>query len=173
MLTLLLWAFLALGCEQRKEESSTIEPKCISSQSACVIKSVSGDFSILFNRESIITENPFEITLISDSKYIIKNISAHIEGKNMFMGKIPLFFEYLPNENKKQESNISRVNVEQSELIESNDINQNKMYVANTMLGSCSEEHMRWIIYFTVSLTTTQGKIKTENFNIEFNSFRG
>lgn len=170
--TLMVFAFIGLGCEpQRQEKSSIIEPKCISNQSACVIKSVSGEFSILFNRDPIITETGFDIFLISKSKHVIKNISAHMEGKNMYMGKIPLFFETASNP-KNKELNGSNNNDLEVELIESDSTLQNKTYIANTMLGSCSEKNMRWIIYITLSLTTAQGEEIQERFNVEFDSVR-
>jgi len=174
LLMLLLTALAVLSCEQQKQDhASTITPKCISSQNTCVINLRSGEFSILFNKDPVITDTPFDIFLVSDGRSIIKNISAHMEGKNMFMGKIPLFFDYLSDENKNQELNDFKVNVPESESIESNAVFRKETYIANTMLGSCSEENMRWIIYFTISLETTLGEMKTENFNIEFNSFRG
>jgi hypothetical protein len=168
----MVFAFISLGCEQQKEEQTPIiEPKCISNQSACVIKLVSGEFSILFNRDPIITETGFDIFLISKSKHVIKNISAHMEGKNMYMGKIPLFFEPSSN-HKNQEFNGFKVNDEEVELTDPHLILRNKSYIANTMLGSCSEENMRWVIYLTLSLVTIQGEEVIERFSVEFNSIR-
>ncbi|WP_076419110.1 hypothetical protein [Colwellia sp. UCD-KL20] len=147
------FVFCFLGCGQNeKYKNEIIEPKCISTQMPCLINSSIGDFSILFNVEPVFTENPFDIVLISKSKLPIKSISAHMEGKNMFMGKIPLFFE------------INQVKKESYEKVNPT------YYVANTMLGSCSEENMRWIILFEITIENQQGIDVIENFSIEFDS---
>ena len=205
---------LCLGCEQSKEvKEKPIEPKCISSQSDCFIKLASGEFAVLFNFDPVITETPFDISLISHTQHTIKNISAHMEGKNMFMGKVPLFFE--ANSDHELTTSVigeTKVNPQKSKLLKSNLVESSSMetdleelnshdanstafsstdfeasaievsdtqapikkihYVANTMLGSCSEENMRWIIYFKVSLENTQGKPLTEHFTVEFDSLR-
>ncbi|WP_426357631.1 hypothetical protein ACPUVO_14370 [Pseudocolwellia sp. HL-MZ19] len=205
---------LCLGCEQSKEvKEKPIEPKCISSQSDCFIKLASGEFVVLFNRDPVITETPFDISLISHTQHTIKNISAHMEGKNMFMGKVPLFFEVdsddelttsvidepkvIAQTSKLLKSSLvesSSVEIDLEEL-NSYDANATEFsstdfeasaiitsdtkapmkkthYVANTMLGSCSEENMRWIIYFKVSLENAQGEPLTEHFTVEFDSLR-
>lgn len=140
--------FFFVGCGQNEKlKTSLIKPKCLTSQSACIIESTYGDFSILFNVDSIITENEFDIVLISHSHHQIKSISAHMEGKNMFMGKIPLFFE--PSQGEKTTTLIAR-----------------------TMLGSCSEENMRWVILFIVNKIKKNGEIVNERFSVEFDSVR-
>ena len=144
----MFFLFIFAGCEQNEQATSPlIEPKCLSSQSACLITSTYGDFSILFNVDSIFTENEFDIVLVSHSHHQIKSISAHIEGKNMFMGKIPLFFK--PDNN---ETTIK--------------------YITKTMLGSCSEENMRWVIFFTIDKIKENGKVVNEQFSVEFDSVR-
>ncbi|MEM5554206.1 hypothetical protein WNY51_04830 [Pseudocolwellia sp. AS88] len=149
--TLVFILCLCLGCEKSKEiKEKVIEPKCISSQSNCFIKSASGDFSLLFNQEPVITETPFNISLISQTKNTIKNISAHMEGKNMFMGKVPLFFQQALVNTKEQKQH----------------------YIADTMLGSCSEEKMRWVIYFKITLEDPNGESLIEHFTVEFDSLR-
>lgn len=144
----LFFIFFFVGCGQNeKQKVSFIKPKCLTSQSACIIKSTYGDFSVLFNVDSVITENEFDIVLISHSHHQIKSISAHIEGKNMFMGKIPLFFEPYQYE-------------------------QTTQLIARTMLGSCSEENMRWVILFTVDKIKKNGEVVNEQFSVEFDSER-
>ncbi|XPF95165.1 hypothetical protein ACM9HF_03895 [Colwellia sp. RE-S-Sl-9] len=150
---LVFLVFCFFGCEQNKKAKIEMrELKCISTQTPCLIKSPSGNFSVLFNIEPVVTENPFDIVLISESKYSIQKVSAYMEGKNMFMGKIPLFFELKLAENEPYYQG------------------QKMRYVANTMLGSCSEENMRWIILFEVILDTPQGKNIIERFSVEFDS---
>jgi len=144
---LFLLLFWLQGCEQAQSIKPTIiSPTCLASQSHCKITSAHGDFSVLFNVEKVITENEFDIVLVSH-EHKIKNVSAHIEGKNMFMGKIPLFFE--------------------------DDDNSNHLTLtAKTMLGSCSEANMRWIIWFDVTMSSESNEQLQARFFVEFNSVR-
>lgn len=151
LLTFFIFCFFGCG-ESEKVKISMKEPKCISTQTPCLIKSPSGFFSVLFNIEPVVTENPFDIVLISESKYTIKKVSAYMEGKNMFMGKIPLFFEL--------------------KSAESETLNKGKRmrYLATTMLGSCSEAKMRWVILFEIIIEKPQGGNVIERFSVEFDS---
>jgi hypothetical protein len=134
------------GCEKKQEVASQyVSPKCISTQSQCQVTTDDGNFWVLFNVESIITESSFEITVKSDSKLKVVNVDAFMEGKAMFMGKIPLFFEQSVN---------------------------NQEYVTEALLGSCSDDKMRWIIRFDVSLEQPDKTIIHKKFSIEFNSQR-
>ena len=40
------------------------------------------------------------------------------------------------------------------------------------MLGSCSEEKMRWVIYFKITLEDPNGESLIEHFTVEFDSLR-
>lgn len=40
------------------------------------------------------------------------------------------------------------------------------------MLGSCSEENMRWVILFTVDKIKKNGEVVNEQFSVEFDSER-
>ena len=143
---LLFLVFILQGCG--KSESIIthyIEPQCITSQSHCEIATSNGVFNILFNIDPVITENEFDISLKFDGGSKIKKVSAYIEGKDMFMGKIPLFFE---------------------------SISENSLYLSQAMLGSCNEELMNWVINFTVSIEKQDKTIIDETFPIEFVSQR-
>jgi hypothetical protein len=147
--------FALLGCEQvNKVNNMSVEPYCLSSQNTCTVKSSHGEFLVLFTQEQIVTENPFDIIFIAQDKRVIKKISAHMEGKNMYMGKIPLFFSSSTGE-------FNLTNFSQ---------NHNSIsYSAKTMLGSCTEEIMRWIIFFDITLEDIKGNTIIESFTIEFN----
>ena len=109
-------SILVLGCDKNEVlEKPLMQPKCLPSQSQCQISTAFGNFNILFNQEEIITETPFEIHISSQMQVSDYSVSGYMEGKDMFMGKIPLFFE----------------NVERA-------------LVAKTILGSCSQERMIW-----------------------------
>lgn len=164
ILLILSFTMTLLGCEQNEKIKLTQSiPQCIPSQSSCIIHSSTGDFSILFSSQPIVTETPFNIILITPEKHSISSISAHMEGKNMFMGKIPLFFQDQTQQYQAKGLNIS--------IEDSTKNNSSLFYVADTLLGSCNEENMRWIVYFNITLNTQTGPV-TEQFTIEFDSQR-
>ncbi|MCI2284519.1 hypothetical protein L3081_15385 [Colwellia sp. MSW7] len=126
---------------------------CIKSQSQCDVETVYGKFTIQFsgdaNQTYIKTELPFHAQLTFDATnetYMLKSVSSYLEGKSMFMGKIPVFFE--PSEN--QESNTR---------------------VAESLLASCSEEIMTWLFWFKVEILV-DGIVQQQDFLIEFDSER-
>ncbi|MDE3270708.1 hypothetical protein [Pseudoalteromonas sp. G4] len=85
--------------------------------------------------ESVIPETEFSIVFTPDSE--VEIIDAHIEGVDMYMGKIPLFF--------------SR--------------NKQMQYTASGMVGVCSKKEMVWRIYLHYRKNGSQeGKIATLNF---------
>ena len=51
--------------------------------------------------------------------------TAYLEGRDMFMGKVPVFFETMGKKN---------------------------IYVAESLLANCSEEQMVWRLWITVQL---------------------
>lgn len=117
--------------------------RCISSQSQCVITHELGDFSIYFNRDPVITEVDYQIAFKftqkkavkgNQAKVEVKKVSAYIEGKNMYMGKIPLNF-----------------------------VKHNELYIADSLLGSCSEDYMEWRLWFIVEFE----KKSLENFTVK------
>ena len=142
--------FIISGCGQKQNVvNNYVSPKCISSQSQCEIKTNNARYWILFNVDTVITENPFEITVKSDSKFKVINIAGYMEGKDMFMGKIPLFF------NKTLDKSTNK-----------ND------FISDTLLGSCTDEKMRWVVKVDASLEKPDKTIIHEKFSIEFSSQR-
>jgi len=134
--------FLLTGCTPAKTNKITSAiPQCLKSQSKCFVDSKFGKIEILFDQEKILTEIPFEIYLnlvemsaVKDKivkhkaegkrlSYKIAKVKSHMEGKEMFMGRIPVFFS------------LSK---------------QKEGMIAKTLLGSCSEEQMVWRLWLTV-----------------------
>lgn len=141
-------SYLVACNREVNEEPVYIEPVCIATQSHCQVTTVLGDVFVLFNVESVRTETPFEIVLSSDIFNEEIALSAYLEGKDMYMGKIPLFFTR-ENESSHQPS-----------------------FKADALLGSCAEEKMQWRMWVTVE-NKTIGKVKTSaRFFIDFESQR-
>ena len=78
--------------------------------------------------ETIKAESEINFELLVKSEKNIRITSAWLEGKDMFMGKIPLFFA--PN-------NITKSNFHVS---------------AQTMIGACTEESMVWVMNIAVEI---------------------
>ncbi|MCJ8296076.1 MAG: hypothetical protein MJK15_16860 [Colwellia sp.] len=132
---------------------NTLVPLCITSQSQCQVNTELANFSIKFSQQqlsdNVKTELPFliELTELAETvqseqvtKQSITNISAYLEGKDMFMGKVPVFFEQSGKEG---------------------------VYSAQSLLASCSEEHMDWRMWITIEL-----KGQEQTFFVDFTSQR-
>ncbi|NQZ79583.1 MAG: hypothetical protein HRT52_01075 [Colwellia sp.] len=143
-----LW--LLIACNPKPEiKSSTIKPQCLASQSKCVVTNELGQFNLLFNVEEIHGELPFELSITYDSNDNDIKFSAYLEGKDMFMGKIPVFFTKMKNENKQ---------------------------ISEILLANCSEDNMVWRLWVTVEASTDNEKTlklkKKKTFFIDFTSTR-
>lgn len=111
---------------------------------------------VKFNVGKVLTEHPFDIRVELKKDHLLKdNFSAedsysvvgYMEGKTMFMGKIPLSF--------------------------TEDITTEKNYfVAETMLGSCSEDNMVWRLWLTVEKKSANNDKEQTSFFIDFQSSR-
>ena len=124
---------------------------CLSSQSNCQIETEYGNFSVTFSGSSeqgrLKTELPFLNQILfnpSDKRYQLMTIQSYFEGKTMFMGKVPVFFEQSTTEN---------------------------MMNAQTLLASCSEEVMTWRMWLTLEIAVDD-EIKKESTFIDFESKR-
>ncbi|MDO6487186.1 hypothetical protein Q4503_05710 [Colwellia sp. 6_MG-2023] len=123
---------------------------CLASQSQCRVSVDTGHFDIQFSQVAqegkIKTELPFYIQLHFDAlgeKYKIQSIASYLEGKSMFMGKIPVFFKE----------------------------GQNNGIVAESLLANCSEDVMTWRLWFTVKILIAD-KVQQQDFFIDFDSQR-
>lgn len=153
----ILFIFNLLACNPiqqapQKKSTSTQSPfSCLGSQSRCEVITDLGTFVIQFSGEveqgRIKTELPLYIQVTfngKDNHVKLKSVNSHLEGKDMFMGKIPVFFEI-------------------DELINN--------VTAETLLASCSEEVMTWRLWFAVEIEET-GMVNQQNFFIDFDSVR-
>jgi len=129
-------AVLLSACKPVVKSSQVIAPnmpvpKCIASQSHCEISNEAASYSVKFSQleisDNIITEQPFVIELTPLANKIkranISKVSGYLEGKDMFMGKVPVFFE--------QDTTGNR-------------------YLAQTLLANCSEDQMIWRLWIKV-----------------------
>jgi hypothetical protein len=168
LLTIIIVTLIACT-PSKKSPSLPVEPQCLKNQSKCAVETQFGKVNILFDKDKVLTEDPFNIYLMLEEtnsvkervvknkkpkvKYKIFKINSYMEGKEMFMGKIPIVFS--PSRQK-------------------------NVMVAKTLLGSCSEEKMVWRLWLTVffdidneNITNNKQKdVYQETFFIDFISSR-
>lgn len=141
----LFFIVILFGCKEPSiNQVNQVKPQCLSSQSNCIININKNAFSVLFNVKEVTPEDSFSIIIplstlaskyssndlpiknsssdiLGDNVVSIISINGHIEGINMYMGKIPLFFEH-----------------------------KKEAFIANVMVGSCTEENMKWRLLFKI-----------------------
>lgn len=153
-----LMAFIGLlGCDLPKE-TSTISTnfQCMTHQNTCQIDTRNGQFYVSFNAPKVVAEVPFAINVKYHGSGKLTSLKGYMEGVHMYMGKIPLIFDKETPLNS--DDHIS-------------DLALGKSYVAETMLGSCSENKMRWKIWFSAEVLESN-VTKEQSFFIEFDSFQ-
>ncbi|MBL4765755.1 MAG: hypothetical protein JKX67_10865 [Colwellia sp.] len=154
----ILFIFNVFACNpiQQASQKSSTQPQipftCLASQSSCEVNTDLGTFIIDFSGQvdkgKLKTELPFQIQLTFaalSKSFQLKNVNSYLEGKIMFMGKIPVFF---------QPADKSSDTV-----------------IAQTLLASCSEEVMAWRLWFSVEIEQDD-KTTTQDFFIDFESQR-
>jgi len=154
----ILLTFNLFACEPVQRASKKgitaqpIEFSCLSSQSQCNIDFEFGRLRVQFSGEveqgKIKTELPFYIQLAfkgNDTKARLSKVASYLEGKSMFMGKIPVFFK-----KNEKETNI---------------------YFAEALLASCSEDVMTWQLWFQLDVMV-DNEIKQQSVFVDFDSKR-
>ena len=149
IVVVILLMLVTLACDpiqQGTQKDQHNKPKtftCLTSQSECDINTELGLYTIQFSGQveqgRIKTELPFVIQLQftgSKQAYQLKSLSSYLEGKDMFMGKIPMFFQ--------------------------RDQKMANTMVAETLLASCSEEIMTWRLWFQVAVSYTHLTLPTK-----------
>ena len=139
-----------VGCKPAESiKAQTLQkPKCLAKQSPCLINDKIGMFSITFNVDEVIAEIPFTIffNYQSNSDYTVQKVIGFLEGKNMFMGKVPLFFNAANNAESRQ------------------------VFNAETMVVACSEPNMVWNLWITVTLKNASQKVIEKKILVNFSS---
>jgi hypothetical protein len=157
----------ALSTTVEEQESQAF---CLTTQSECQINTDLGNFEVTFSQalpralenktENVIaghtsekglkhirTELPFSIIIkpVNSSELTapVSAVSGYLEGRDMFMGKVPVFF---------------------------NKAEQGDKFTATSLLASCSEDVMVWQLWLTVTLADKQKS--EQRFFVNFESLR-
>ncbi|QBY05857.1 hypothetical protein E2K93_16450 [Thalassotalea sp. HSM 43] len=119
--------------------SQQVESVCDFQQSLCKISRSNIDYVLDADPKVIKSETEVQFRLSSAAFADDVSITGHLEGKTMYMGKIPLFFNY-----------------------------QNGAFVADTMIGACTEDSMVWMMI--VKVDDGQGNVTA--FSFDFTSYQ-
>ncbi len=166
-ITLLLFALLLVGCNQSTVDegvtpTTDVNAICLQSQSRCQVDTDIGQFQVRFSQQSsdknsnketeqhVITELPFiiEVSFSPIGERTLGQVNAHLEGKDMFMGKIPVFFKPATSTSDPT-------------------LNNKRVFIGESLLASCSAEIMTWRLWLNV-----QAGEHKQDFFIDFDSVR-
>ena len=132
-----------LGCSPTQENSFLLsEPSCIEGQSQCKILTSLGEITIAFDQAYLVAEQAFNIYVSTSNDNLIVD-SGYMEGEDMFMGKIPLFFQLDTPTDK----------VPRSE----NTTSTARVFSAQGFFGSCSEDKMQWRVFLSLRGGSARG----------------
>ncbi|MBL4940867.1 MAG: hypothetical protein JKY81_04300 [Colwellia sp.] len=137
---------------EKKQPQQQYAFSCLTSQSQCDVATEFGHVNIEFSGQiaqgKIKTELPFHIQLHFDAlndSYKLQRVNSHLEGAEMFMGKIPVFFDVI------EKGGTS--------------------YLAESLLANCMEDEMIWRLWFQLEFSV-DNEIKQQDFFIDFVSLR-
>ncbi|MBE8167963.1 MAG: hypothetical protein HAW66_06325 [Shewanella sp.] len=121
---------LGQGCDDKNTKVTKLDQVdrslCQFSTGSCT-KHVSGlDFSIMIDPETVPSEKILKISLITSVK--VQNLSSRIEGRDMFMGAIPVSLKPIDH----------------------------KAYYADVILGSCASGYMVWRLFVSADIDGKQ-----------------
>jgi hypothetical protein len=175
-LSIIVLIFFILACQPNvpleQPEEALLTTQCISSQSQCEVTTETSRFSIKFSQENLLDtikgETPFTIEILpltllptttNESINIapsplknstITKVSGYLEGRDMFMGKVPVFFTPVLAQSATKSTITSLKKL---------------AYVAETQLANCMAEKMVWRLWINV-----QSAEMKETFFIDFTS---
>lgn len=146
------------------DNASEKNAQCIVDQSQCEFQLIDAQAQILFDVDKIVAEQSFNMVVKYQGKERLKSITGYLEGVDMYMGKIPLFFDSQKSTNaindKSTESSNSAIS-KSAQLPEK--IKQ--AFQTEVLVGSCSAAQMKWRIWLT--FITEENKKQTKMFTVQ------
>jgi len=146
-------------------DKKTRDLKCIALQSHCQFDLASGQVQVLFDVDKIVAEQSFNMVLNYRGAKTLTKISGYLEGVDMFMGKIPLFIDSLApeaffsdqalNDQALNDKTLVNSTLPTKALAQMKRENQ-QMFQAEVLVGSCSAEQMIWRIWLSFSFSDNQ-----------------
>lgn len=162
---------------------------CIDEQSQCEFDLADAKAEVLFDVDKITAEQPFNMVVKYHGNDKLKSITGYLEGVDMYMGKIPLFFDAqaftidsneisTPIQSSNNIANKSEQLPEQfkhaaDEKMEQETVQKTKqlnllelsqVFQTEVLVGSCSSAQMKWRIWLT--FTTEKNIQHTKMFTV-------
>ena len=138
--------FLIVGCDEKSQ--NIIEggnSYCLNAKANCNQLKKELSIEILTNVEQVKPEHPFTILLSLSDIEQVRKVTGSLEGVSMYMGKVPLLFEFDNNSSK---------------------------YRADAFVGSCSDPNMHWRVVVDVQIVDEAGELRKIQFIDNFYSQR-
>jgi hypothetical protein len=153
---LLMVYILLIGCKPNSAVEQKTQPlQCLVSQTPCHLINEIGDFTFTFDVSEIKAEVPFTFYVTYHGKANIINVTGYLEGKNMFMGKVPLFFAQNKQSNDLKSQKIAP---------------KAQVFSAESMVVACSEPVMEWNIWLTISVDNSSDENTKQTLLVNFAS---
>ncbi|WP_448212123.1 hypothetical protein [Colwellia sp. MEBiC06753] len=103
--------------------------------------------AILFSEAYLVAETPFSLYVETQSPEITI-ASGYMEGVDMFMGKIPLFFK------------------EEPEITDSG-----RRFTSQGLFGACSQKNMTWRVWLNLTIEK-QGNVVSKTVFLDVKSYQ-
>lgn len=142
--------------------------QCIVDQSQCEFQLIDAQAQVLFDVDKIVAEQPFNMVIKYQGKDSLKSINGYLEGVDMYMGKIPLFFEPQLSINDiadKATENSNSAIIKSAQLPKKIKQNSKQAFQTEVLVGSCSAAQMKWRIWLT--FITEENKKQTKMFTVQ------
>ena len=142
--------------------------QCIVDQSQCEFQLIDAQAQVLFDVDKIVAEQPFNMVIKYQGKDSLKSINGYLEGVDMYMGKIPLFFEPQLSINDiadKATENSNSAIIKSAQLPKKIKQNSKQAFQIEVLVGSCSAAQMKWRIWLT--FITEENKKQTKMFTVQ------
>lgn len=135
------------GNQKNSASSKSVsEMQCMAQQTPCQFDVEGGRIDVLFDVSKVVAEQAFNMSVRYTGNKTINTVNGYMEGVEMYMGKIPLFFESTAT--SPSLDNTIKTQVFQGEVL----------------VGSCSAKTMTWKIW--LSLTDSDNKVTTKMLTI-------
>ncbi|SEL92454.1 hypothetical protein SAMN05216262_13413 [Colwellia chukchiensis] len=144
--------------------------QCLTTQSHCQFDLGVGHIELLFDVNKIVAEQASRMMIKYQGPEKISHISGYLEGVDMYMGKVPLFFEQQLATAARSQSLINHDTDTSTESTKgvTSQVTQTQSFQADILVGSCAAEQMTWRIW----LTFTTSEQKTFNKTLTIVSYR-
>jgi hypothetical protein len=142
--------------------------QCIVDQSQCEFQLIDAQAQVLFDVDKIVAEQPFNMVIKYQGKDSLKSINGYLEGVDMYMGKIPLFFEPQLSINDiadKATENSNSAIIKSAQLPKKIKQNSKQAFQTEVLVGSCSAAQMKWRIW--LMFITEENKKQTKMFTVQ------